>query len=183
MGVDEAAVLAAREAAAAVARAERAANGRRDRPRLAAVPDDGGVAGEPPRGLGREGASVLELAAALAVVRERRLVDMEDDLVALAAGRWASGAASAASATETSASAFDACRAGRGSAEPRPSFQIESRSASSARRKSAPSSGASRPCTSREPSSAQNTLRYASSCRSRASSVVTRRYARTARSS
>src|SRR5205807_4983399 len=49
MGVEEAPILTSGEAAATIARAERAPDRRRDRARLAAVPDEGGVAGEPSR--------------------------------------------------------------------------------------------------------------------------------------
>ena len=85
MGVEEAPILTSGEAAATIARAERAPDRRRDRARLAAVPDEGGVAGEPSRRFRGERASVFELAAALAVVRERGFVGVDDDLVALPA--------------------------------------------------------------------------------------------------
>ena len=85
MGVEEAPILTSGEAAATIARAERAPDRRRDRARLAAVPDEGGVAGEPSRRFRGERASVSELAAAPAIVRERGFVGVDDDLVALPA--------------------------------------------------------------------------------------------------
>ena len=183
VGVEEVAVLAAGEAAAAVARPQRAAHRGRDRPRLAAVSNNRSIAGQPARGLGRKGAAVVQLAAALAVVREHLLVDVDDDLVALA-GRTALAGMGDCGVGDRD-QRLRARRLPRG-----PRFrgtalcpQDRSRSASRARRKSAPSSGARRPWIASDPSGSQNTSRYAASWRSRDSSDVTRRYARTARSS
>jgi hypothetical protein len=85
MGIDEAAVLAAGEAASTVAATQRTAKRRRDRPGLAAVAHNGGVAGEPARRLSRERTPVVELADAFAVLRQDIPVRMDDDLIALTA--------------------------------------------------------------------------------------------------
>lgn len=85
MDIQEAAVLAAREAAAEVPRWQRPPQRRRDRACPSASADDGRVAGEPTRRLRNERAPVGELAAAVTVGREGRLVRVNDDLVALAA--------------------------------------------------------------------------------------------------
>ena len=94
VGIDEAMVLAAREAAAAVAAPERSTQGGRNRTCLApdrerlAVPllqlDHGVIAGKPPGGFRREPRPLGELAAALGAC-ERRLVDVHDDLMSVAA--------------------------------------------------------------------------------------------------
>jgi hypothetical protein len=99
MGVDPAPRAATGEAAAAVARGQRPAQGRRDRARLS--PDserragafqqrhDRGVAGQPAGRLGREGCARVELAALAPSARtrlQRGSVDVHDDLVAITAG-------------------------------------------------------------------------------------------------
>jgi hypothetical protein len=53
--------------------------------RAPAVTHDGRVAAEPPRGLRRDGAPVVERTAAVTVLAERRFVGVDDDLVPLAA--------------------------------------------------------------------------------------------------
>ena len=94
VGVEEPPVLAAREAAAAVAAPERSTQGGRnraclppDRERLAVTLlqlDHGGIAGKPPGGFRRERRPLAELAAPLSAC-ERRLVDVHDDLMPVAA--------------------------------------------------------------------------------------------------
>ena len=94
VGIDEAMVLAAREAAAAVAAPERSTQGGRnraclppDRERLAVTLlqlDHGGIAGKPPGGFRRKCRPLGELAAALSACK-RRLVDVHDDLMSVAA--------------------------------------------------------------------------------------------------
>ena len=94
VGIDEAVVFAAREAAAAVAAPERSAQGGRnraclppDRERLAVTLlqlDHGGIAGKPLGGFRRERRPLGELATALSAC-ERRLVDVDDDLMSVAA--------------------------------------------------------------------------------------------------
>ena len=93
--IDEAPVLAAGEAAAAVAPLQRSAHGRRDRARLAPYRerfpgsfthfDHRGVAGEPPRGLRRERRPLRQLTAASFLARERALVHVHDNLMPLSA--------------------------------------------------------------------------------------------------
>ena len=102
MPVDEASVVAAGEAAAAVARRQRPAKRGRDRPPLAAERqqlaaallelDERAVAGEPPRRLRRERPAVGELAAPVRVLGERLRVDVDHHLVALTARAVAIGA-------------------------------------------------------------------------------------------
>src|SRR5581483_1814308 len=84
VGVDEPAVLAAREAAACVARPQCASQRGGDRPRSATVADDRGVARQPARRLRRKRAAVVEHAAA-DIALEGRFVGVNDNLVALPA--------------------------------------------------------------------------------------------------
>ena len=177
MSVHEATVLAAGKAAAAVARV--AAPG-------ASPTESSATSVRPAPPTRRRRADAPSPAQARCHPRARSrpspsrasagLVGVDDHLVALTTGAaLAAACASAASATATSASAFEACRAGRGSAEP-----LSRASPASPRARagsSAPSSGASRPWISSDPSGFQNTLRCASSCCSRASASDTRRYA------
>ena len=88
--------VAAREAAAAVASRERATKGRRHRAPLPAEREQlavalvhiehRGVARQPSSRLGGKRLPVGELTAPVRVVLQRARVDMDDDLVALAAG-------------------------------------------------------------------------------------------------
>src|SRR3954469_25300421 len=90
-------LVAAGKAAALVAAAQRPAERGRDRARLAtnrqglAIAlddrDDRGVAAQPARGLDRQRGAAFELAAPAQVATgQRRRVDVNDDLVAIAAG-------------------------------------------------------------------------------------------------
>ena len=102
VGVEEAAPVAAREAASAVPAAHRAAQGRRDRAGLApdrerlAVTfdetDDRGVARDPPRGLRGQRRAIFELRTAFGSLFGKRVgIDVHDDLMPVAAAALLAG--------------------------------------------------------------------------------------------